>query len=60
MSLSLSFFTFTIIVMVMNSNMANFGVSRTYSIVPPPVKKFNFPMVISFEAFVLEIVFWYT
>lgn len=37
--------------------MTNFWVSWTYFIVPPPVKKFNFPMVITFEAFILEIQF---
>lgn len=47
----------TIIVDAMKSNMTNFGVSRTYFIVPPPVQKLNFPMVITFEAFILDIQF---
>ncbi len=30
-----------LVVMAMNSDLANFGVSKTNSIVPPPVKNFN-------------------
>jgi len=44
----------TIVEIVMNSDWSNFGVSRANSIVPPPVQKFTFLKVITFEPFVLE------
>jgi len=37
----------TLVVMVMKSNCSNFWVSRTNSISPPPVQKFNIKMVIT-------------
>ncbi len=40
--------------MVMNSYLTNFGVSRTTSIAPPPVQKFNIEMVITREPLSLE------
>lgn len=43
----------TLVVMVMNSELTNFGVSRTNSIAPPPVQKFTF-LKVTFEPFVLE------
>jgi len=44
----------TLVGMVKNSNWTYFGVCRINSIVPPPVQKCNFEMVITFEPFVLE------
>ena len=44
----------TLLVMLMNSNWTNFWASRTNSIAPPPVQKFNIEMVITFEPFDLE------
>ncbi len=44
----------TLIVMAMNSDLTNFGVSRTTSIAPPPVQIFNIEMVITHEPLILE------
>ncbi len=44
----------TLVVMAMNSDLTSFGVSRTTSIAPPPVQKFNIEMVITREHLVLE------
>ncbi len=44
----------TIVVMAMNSDLTNFGVSRTNSIAPPLVQKFNIEMVITPEPLILE------
>ncbi len=44
----------TLVVMVINSDLTNFGVSRTNSIAPPPVQKFNIEMVITPEPLNLE------
>ncbi len=44
----------TLVVMVINSDLTNFGVSRTNSIAPPPVQKFNIEMVITPEPLILE------
>ncbi len=44
----------TLIVMAMNSDLTNFGVSRTTSIAPPPVQIFNIEMVITREPLSLE------
>ncbi len=38
----------------MNSDLTKFGVSRTNSIAPPPVKKLKIKMVITPEPLVLE------
>jgi len=43
--------------MALNSNLTNFGVSSTNSLAPPPVQKFTFHLVITFEPFVLETKF---
>ncbi len=40
--------------MVINSDLTNFGVSRTTSIAPPPVQIFNIEMVITREPLSLE------
>ncbi len=40
--------------MVMNSDLTNFGVSKTTSIAPPPVQIFNIEMVITREPLSLE------
>ncbi len=46
----------TLVVMTMNSDLTNFGVSRTNSIAPPAVQKLNFiEMVITPETVILEI-----
>ncbi len=45
----------TLVGMVINSDLTNFGVSRTNSIAPPPVQKFNIHMVITHEPLILEI-----
>ncbi len=44
----------TLVEMAMNSDLANFGVSKTTSIAPPPVQKFNIKMVINREPLSLE------
>ncbi len=44
----------TLIGMVINSDLTNFGVSRTTSIAPPPVQIFNIEMVITREPLSLE------
>ena len=43
-----------LVVIVIKSNLTNFGVSRTKSIAPPPVQIFTFVKVITFEPFVPE------
>ncbi len=40
--------------MAMNSDLTNLGVSKTTSIAPPPVQKFNIQMVITHEPLILE------
>ncbi len=45
----------TLVVMTMNSDLTNFGVSRTNSIAPPAVQKLNIEMVITPETVILEI-----
>ncbi len=44
----------TLLGMVINSDLTNFGVSKTTSIAPPPVQKFNIEMVITREPLSLE------
>ncbi len=44
----------TLVMMVITSDLTNFGVSRTNSIAPPPVQKLNIEMVITPEPLVLE------
>ncbi len=44
----------TLVEMAMNSDLTNFGVSKTTSIAPPPVQKFNIKMVINREPLSLE------
>ncbi len=44
----------TLVEMAMNSDLTNFGVSKTTSIAPPPVQKFNIEMVITREPLSLE------
>ncbi len=44
----------TLVVMAMNSDLTNFGVSRTNSLAPPPVQKLNIEMVVTNESLVLE------
>ncbi len=44
----------TLVEIAMNSDLTNFGVSRTNSIAPPPVQKFNIEMVITHEPLILE------
>ncbi len=44
----------TLIGMVINSDLTNFGVSRTTSIAPPPVQKFNIQIIITHEPLILE------
>ncbi len=44
----------TLLGMVINSDLTNFGVSRTTSIAPPPVQIFNIEMVITREPLSLE------
>ncbi len=44
----------TLVVMALNSDVTNVGVSRTNSIAPPPVQKFNIEMVITPEPLILE------
>ncbi len=44
----------TLLGMVINSDLTNVGVSRTTSIAPPPVQKFNIEMVITREPLSLE------
>ncbi len=44
----------TLIVVAMNSDLTNFGVSKTTSIAPPPVQIFNIEMVITREPLSLE------
>ncbi len=43
----------TIVEMAMNSDLTNFGVSRTNSIAPPPVHIFNIEMVIIHKPLIL-------
>ncbi len=44
----------TLVVMAITIDLTNFGVSRTNSIAPPPVQKFNIEMVITLEPLILE------
>ncbi len=44
----------TLIIVAMNSDLTNFGVSKTTSIAPPPVQNFNIEMVITREHLILE------
>ncbi len=44
----------TLLGMVINSDLTNFGVSKTTSIAPPPVQIFNIEMVITREPLSLE------
>ncbi len=44
----------TLVEMAMNSDLTNFGVSKTTSIAPPPVQIFNIEMVITREPLSLE------
>ncbi len=44
----------TLVMMVITSDLINFGVSRPNSIAPPPVQKLNIEMVITPEPLVLE------
>ncbi len=44
----------TLVVMAMNSDVTNFGVSRTNSTAPPAVQKFNIEMLIPLEPLALE------
>ncbi len=44
----------TLVVMTMNTDLTNFGGSRTNSIAPPPVQKLNIEMVIAPEPLIVE------
>ncbi len=44
----------TLVVMAMNTDLTNFGGSRTNSIAPPPVQKLNIEMVIAPEPLIVE------
>ncbi len=44
----------TLVEMAINRDLANFGVSKTNSIAPPPVQKFNIEVVIPRKVLMVE------
>ncbi len=44
----------TLVEMVINRDLTNFGVSKTNSIAPPPVQKFNIKVVITHKLLMVE------